>query len=81
MGGCARADFDGHEQKSTFENRIDGARAHHRRPNRSASEIKSKPRRSLRSQFVKYGFFGDKVERFRLKSGSLPPTDSSSYNV
>jgi hypothetical protein len=24
--GCARADFDGHQQKSTFENRVDGAR-------------------------------------------------------
>jgi hypothetical protein len=23
---CARADFDGHQQKSTFGNRIDGAR-------------------------------------------------------
>jgi hypothetical protein len=51
------------------------------RPNGSASAIKSKPPRSLRSQLVKYGFFDDKVERFRLKSGSLPPTDSSSYNV
>jgi hypothetical protein len=26
MRGCARADFDGHQQKSTFGNRIDGAR-------------------------------------------------------